>query len=186
MATKKKSTKKSIKNETEPKAENSVTETKESIVETAPKKKSKKKNFFITSLLILAVLAIAAGGGLLYKAYTDQKERADRLANPTEAAKEESRQLIEKVGMLTDLPNEEPTIATVRDTTKLQDQSFFQNAQNGDKVLIYTQSRKAVLYRPSTNKIIEIAPVNLGQDQAGQPLDTSNQKPKSESQKAAN
>ena len=34
--------------------------------------------------------------------------------------------------------------------------------QKGDKVLIYSASQKAILYSPSLNKIVEIAPVNTG------------------------
>ncbi|MGH9857147.1 MAG: hypothetical protein ACRD4B_04810, partial [Acidobacteriota bacterium] len=150
------------------------------VTETSSKTKSRKK--LVLSLVVaLVLIGAAVGVGFLYKAYTDQKERADRLTNPTEAAKEETRLLIEKVGSLTELPNDEPTIATVRDVTKLQDQSFFQNAQNGDKVLIFTQAKKAVLYRPSTEKIIEIAPVNLGSGEA-QGTETES-KPKTETKK---
>jgi len=59
------------------------------------------------------------------------------------------------------LPNEKPTIATVEDRKKLTDQIFFKNARNGDKVLMYTQSKKAILYRRSENKVIEIAYLNI-------------------------
>lgn len=51
--------------------------------------------------------------------------------------------------------DETPTIATVSDITKLQGQPFFAKAQNGDKVYVYSNAKKAILYRPSENKIIE-------------------------------
>jgi hypothetical protein len=123
------------------------------------------KKIVLGILTTVILIAMAVGGYMLYQAYLGQKERADRLSNPAEAAKEETKQLIEAVSKLTDLPDEEPTIATVRDVNELEGQSFFQNAQNGDKVLIFTKAKKAILYRPSTNKVIEIAPVTLGNNQ---------------------
>jgi hypothetical protein len=163
MATKKKPSKKSNKKNEVPEAgsvEASVQEVKKAV-----KNPKSRKKLLIAIVLAVALIGAAAGAGVLYQAYLNQKERAERLSNPEEAAKEETRLLIEKVGSLTELPNEEPTIATVRDVSKLQNQSFFKNAQTGDKVLIFTQAKKAVLYRPSTEKIIEIAPVNLGDAQ---------------------
>ena len=68
---------------------------------------------------------------------------------------------------------ETPTIATVTDASKLKDQAFFTNAVTGDKVLIYTNAKKAFLYRPSTNKIINIAPVNLGSGTGAAPAATT-------------
>jgi len=73
--------------------------------------------------------------------------------------------LVKEVGQLIELPKETPTVATITDENKLKDQAFFANAKNGDKVLIFTNSKKAILYRPSLKKIIEVAPINLGQSQ---------------------
>jgi hypothetical protein len=62
------------------------------------------------------------------------------------------------VGRLYELPDEAPTLATIVDKEQLQGQEFFNRSQNGDKVLIFPQAKKAILYRPSTKKIVEVAP----------------------------
>ena len=86
-----------------------------------------------------------------------------KLTQTTQSNQADVQQLIAKVGQLVLLPTDEnPTIATVTDLSKLQGQPFFEQAQVGDKVLIYTNAKKAILYRPAQNKIIEIAPINLG------------------------
>lgn len=65
--------------------------------------------------------------------------------------------ILGKIGKLIDIPDETPTVATVSDVTKLSGQEFFAKAANGDKVIIFPKAQKAILYRPETNKIIEVA-----------------------------
>ena len=106
------------------------------------------------------VLVAVVSASYFYAKYRDAQFR---LTNPTAAAQQEVKQLLSKIGAFMQLPtDEEPTVATVTDPEKLKDQPFFAGSQNGDKVLIYTKARKAILYRPSTNKIIDVAPVNIG------------------------
>ena len=89
------------------------------------------------------------------------------------AAEEEVKSLVVNVSKLIVLPTDElPTVATVTDPEKLVGQPFFVNAKIGDKLLIYTGARKAVLYRPDANLIIEVAPLVIGA-QAGQPVPSS-------------
>ncbi len=113
-------------------------------------------------MLLIFVVVFAIASVPSYYFYNKYQKSQALLKNPTEAAKQEVQALTARVGKFIDLPNEEPTIATVSDKEKLADQPFFQKAENGDKVLIYTQARKAILYRPLTNKIIEVSTVNLG------------------------
>jgi len=58
------------------------------------------------------------------------------------------------------LPDETPVLATVTDLEKVKGQIFFKNAQLGDKVLIYIQAKKAILYRPSGGLIVEIGTID--------------------------
>lgn len=111
-------------------------------------------------IFILIVILILAGVGGYY--YFQYQKTQSLLKDPNQIALAETRALVDKVGKLIELPvNEEPRIATVSDKTKLIGQSFFAKAENGDKVLIYTINKKAILYRPSTNKIIEVTNVNI-------------------------
>ena len=64
------------------------------------------------------------------------------------------------VGKLMELPDEVPVLATVTDLEKLKGQPFFDEAQNGDKVLVFNVARKVVLYRPSTKKIVNFSNLN--------------------------
>ena len=118
---------------------------------------------------ILAILAVVAIGAAIYFYSQLSQLRAD----PQRIAQEEVKSLVIKVGKLIVLPEgEEPTVATVTDPELLKDQPFFANAKTGDKVLIYTNARKAVLYSPEENKIIEVAPVSIGAAAAPAPAIT--------------
>lgn len=57
------------------------------------------------------------------------------------------------------LPEEIPTIATVTDKEKLNEQPFLAKAENGDKIIIYMQAKRAYLYRPAEHKIIDMTVV---------------------------
>ena len=111
-------------------------------------------------LVVLGILTLILAGtsGVLYKQVRKLK------VNPTEIAQAENQKIIDMVGKLFTLPEgEAPTIATVTDPDKLKsEQAFFVKAEDGDKVLIYTRALKAIMYRPSTNKIIEVAPLVIG------------------------
>jgi hypothetical protein len=123
---------------------------------------SKRHARFATRLnvvLILVLIGTAALFGFLYfrsRAELHQARQAS-LANTAD----EARALVKKIGIHIALPSEKPTIATVENTKKLANQVFFKNARNGDKVLMYTQSKKAILYRPSEDKVIEVAYLNI-------------------------
>lgn len=76
----------------------------------------------------------------------------------------EVRSLVADVGELMLLPDDEsPTLATVTDLHALEGQLFFKYAEEGDKVLMYLRSQKAILYRPSIHKIIEVGPITGAQ-----------------------
>ena len=78
-------------------------------------------------------------------------------ADPNAAILKEVKALTGQIGKSMELPaGEQPTLATVTDQTKLGGQDFFAHAQNGDKLLVYSNARKAILYRPSSGKVIDV------------------------------
>lgn len=56
-------------------------------------------------------------------------------------------------------PEEQPTVAEIRDHDKLKDQAFYTKAKNGDYVLVYKKARLAIIYRQSIDRLIEVSPV---------------------------
>jgi hypothetical protein len=103
---------------------------------------------------------VAAVGFLAY-GYVHTRNQLKAAQNPSQTGQNETQQLVNTIGKFLTLPNETPTLATVNDVSKLQNQQFFKNAQNGDKVLVFPKAGRALLYRPSTKKVIEYSLVNL-------------------------
>jgi hypothetical protein len=117
------------------------------------------KKVILYRIIIVVGLIIAFVASLYF--YVQYQNTKKLLQNPTLMANEEAKALIAKVSTIIELPTgEDPSIATVSDKSKLADQPFFARAQNGDKVLIYTRAKEAILYRPSENKLIQVAPIS--------------------------
>ncbi len=115
-----------------------------------------KQKFIKIGLPLIALVAI----GLCVYFYS---QVLALKKNPQVAAQQETADLVAKISKLVVLPEgETPTVATVSDPAALKDQAFFANAQKGDKVLIYAQAKKAFLYSVTMNKIIDVAPLNIG------------------------
>ncbi|HSX29234.1 MAG TPA: hypothetical protein VLE73_01600 [Candidatus Saccharimonadales bacterium] len=125
-------------------------------------KKSPITRWRPAGLLVIAVLII---GTLLYGYMTTKRQLAGLKGNGQSTAQAQTTELVAQIGQHIELPAGTPTVATVKDVSKLKAQEFFKNAQNGDKVLIYAQEGRALLYRPSTGKVIEYSKVNLSTQQ---------------------
>jgi len=131
---------------------------------------SKRNIFFFVILLVIG--GLVATTAYFYNEYQKVKK------NPDLVSQEEIKSVIGDINRFMELPkDEQPTLATITDKEKLKDQDFFKNAQNGDKVLIYTKAKKAILYRPSTGKVIEFAPLILGATEGATPSQSNQVQP---------
>ena len=115
----------------------------------------------VITLVALAAIIVA---GYFYNQLRTLKN------NPQAFAQQETADLVAKIGRLVVLPEgETPTVATVSDPAALSDQPFFASALKGDKVLIYTTAKKAFLYSVTLNKLLDVAPLNIGGQRAVTP-----------------
>lgn len=73
--------------------------------------------------------------------------------------------VIKRVSLVYDAPTEKPSVAQVGDKSKLAGQPFFTNAEKGDYILIYPNARIALIYRLSTNRVINIGPISTSSTQ---------------------
>lgn len=121
-----------------------------SLVRPMSVKKTKKLNVPLSPyrlVILLVLILVLAGVGLLIA----RERRTPDLNNVNVVMSDVSRHY--------SLPtNEMPALATVTDSRKVQS-SFSGKVQNGDKILIYQNNKKAIVYRPSIDRIVDVEPV---------------------------
>jgi hypothetical protein len=113
------------------------------------------KKIVVVGLVVLVVAALAAVVVLQYG-------RIQTLENPEATAakvEEEAGALRDRVSKLMIVPDETPTVGNVDDAEKLKSQEFFRDAKNGDKVLMFTEARRVVIYRESENRVVNSGPI---------------------------
>ncbi len=145
---------------------NTQTQQQETSVRTVAKRFKRPSN----KSALIALVVVMVFGGFALKSNADKRQLQEQLSSQqqseSQSAEDEATTLKKAISKFIELPSDEtPTVATVVDVEKVRGQAFFRNAANNDKVLLFATAGKAILYRPSSNKIIEIAPINLGQDQ---------------------
>jgi hypothetical protein len=121
------------------------------------------KQFWSVAAAVL-IVGLAVWGVYSYLEIQKMRDPATLQQQAEQQVQAEAQALSEKVGKLMQLPDGEPVIATVSDRDKLVDQPFFAKAENGDRVLIYSESSVAIIYRESDNKIINYGPVAITAD----------------------
>ena len=120
------------------------------------KKEIHSPKTFSLYLLLSSIILVSALSGYLYYQYQKVYPKSINKANS------DAPSIVAAVEKLMLLPvGETPTVATVTDITKLNDQPFFKNAVNGNKVLIFSSSKLAIIYDLKRNIIINVGPVNI-------------------------
>lgn len=128
------------------------------------KVKKLKKYLLILGLIFLAVLVI------IFYLWRHYQKTPQNLT----VEQKETQALIKEVSKIIELPSgETPMVATVLDRDKVQEQVFFKKAETGDKLLAFLKARIAILYRPATNKIIQVSPILIDNNASSTKPDSS-------------
>lgn len=154
---------------TAPKAESVRPAQRTEVVQEKPKSKptiapkrprrAKKSLWRIIAAIAAALIVLGLIGWGVYSYMELQKVQNPEYAE--QQAQQETQGLLDKVGKHMELPDGEAVVATVSDVAKLSDQPFFEKAENGDKVLIFSDSSVAIIYRESTDKIVNSGPIAI-------------------------
>lgn len=129
------------------------------IVKTRTSRKGGLVRLAIMAVPVLLFVGALAFGGYYYKQY--QKLNTMTVE---EFGKRENAAILREIGAVYKLPEgEEPSLmAAVSDKEALKKQyEFFNEAENGDYVLIYEKAGQAIIYRPAEKRIVKTGPINV-------------------------
>ena len=123
-------------------------------------------------LIILLLLALAAFLWSFMN-YQQAKQKIAVLTDPNVASElnqKQTEELLAKIGKLIQLPSEKnPVVATINDVEVLAaTQDFYKDAHNGDKLLVFQNTRKAIIYDEDDNKLVNVGPIFYTNDKGVQ------------------
>jgi hypothetical protein len=117
----------------------------------------KKRGFLRFLLLILSYVVVAV---IVWKVSDQWKVDPSKAQARAEQEVKATVEKVRKIMLLPDPSVELPQVAVINDAASLaKTQAFFVDVKDGDQVLIYLKSQKAIVYRASENKIINVGPV---------------------------
>jgi hypothetical protein len=117
-------------------------------------------------IVFVIILLIAIGAGVFFFI----KYRQAVNDNP----QAETKDLTATISKSVQLPNETPTVATVVDKNKLANKALSSKAKNGDKLLIYSNAKRLILYRPDDKKVIDMLSISTNTANQQQGTEKSN------------
>ena len=109
-----------------------------------------KKSHNILTISIILVLALAFLLGSIYKSEQAKHEKE---------VESENTLMLEKISKLLNVPEEKPIVSTVNSNEDFANAPNFKSAEKGDKLFFWVSANQAILYRPSTNQVLDVAPV---------------------------
>ncbi len=123
------------------------------------KSKGSKTVFFVATFVLnlLGVLGIIVILSNNFSNSNSNSNTPNSIQTPVSLA---SNEVVTKISQLILVPSdEEPRVATINDveTLKKQNAEFYKNAEKDDLIVLY--KTRVIIYRPSTDKIINVAPV---------------------------
>jgi len=122
------------------------------------------KKFLNKKFLIIVSIALIIGTLVATSLYFYFRARDLEKRPLGEKQMEQMKEIVAAVSKLIALPVDElPTLVTVTDPEKLKGQPFFVRSSVGDKVLLYQNAKKAILYRPSEKKIIDVSSLTINE-----------------------
>lgn len=115
--------------------------------ETTKHQKSRRRGRTLNIVLFILLLVALGAGGFWFYQYRQSLAKNPEVQQQRWAA---------ELASVAILPSEKPLITTVLDKTKLTNKTLERQAENGDRLYIFSKAKQLILYRPSEKKVVTI------------------------------
>lgn len=124
-----------------------------------------RKSKWVISITIFLIILV--GLSIFYFMEKQKITATSSFEAQQTVTKDEVKNLVAKISKLIGLPKEEePIVATIVNVEALsKEQPFYANAHDGDKVLVYLKTQKAIIYDPKQNILVNVGPIFANQNQ---------------------
>ena len=130
--------------------------------------KNGKLRWVFRGIQILFYIVILAGLGWSFKSYQNAKREIMQLSSlngQTDLRNKQVEQLVAKAGKHVILPEEQPVVVNIENARAMaQEEPFYKDARDNDKVLVFAKEKKALIYRPDEDIIVNMGPVYVEGD----------------------
>ncbi|MBC7766935.1 hypothetical protein H7Y21_03005 [Arenimonas sp.] len=108
---------------------------------------------------LLIILLVALLGFAIFKKFNPTPKTTEG-----QLSEKEIKSLVTKVSKLINVPGETPVIATIIKADQLiAEQKFYTGSKDGDYLMVFPIAQKAIIYRESENKLINVGPIIVDQ-----------------------
>lgn len=115
------------------------------------------KNKNLLSLLIIIIIAVLSIA--IFKKFNPTVKTGEG-----QLTEKQIKTLVIKVSKLINVPEETPVIATIIKADQLiAEQKFYAGSKDGDYLMVFSKAQKAIIYRESEDKLINVGPIIVDQ-----------------------
>jgi hypothetical protein len=110
-------------------------------------------------IALIALLGVAILSASLLAVFFIRSRASNTRVQAPQAI--DVKQVVSDINKTIILPTDEtPSVSAVADPSTLVGQPFFAHAEQGDLVVVYPSIKRAILWRPSVKKIVEVSTVS--------------------------
>jgi flagellar basal body-associated protein FliL len=131
-------------------------------------KEDVKKSKHIGMIALIVIAVIAVGTSIFFYGKYQKSQNSAQV---------QQKKIVADISKSIELPSSTPTIVTVADKSKLSNKALAARVENKDMLLIYGSSKRIIIYRPSTQKVIDM--LSFANPTEAQPESKATTQPKS-------